>query len=339
MKEAVGVIGGGQFGSTIVHLLSQNAPVLLYTRQGESWLDTAARLPFKYPVKVTEHPEELCAKCRLIFPVVSSESFREVIKLFADFLQPYHIIIHGTKGFDLQDIDLRGNYPRVKRDNIHTMSQVLVQETRVVRVGCLSGPNISAEILAGRPAASVIASAFDEVITLGHQALNSDAFKVYGSHDLLGTELAGGLKNMIAIGTGIIAGRSLGKNIEALLITRGLREMLLIGQVFGASIKTFFGTAGLGDLIVTSTSADSRNYQFGYRLGQGAQVQELVSSTGVLVEGIRTIKLMYHLCQTYQLDTPIVEILHGLIFRNLPQNLATSYLLDYPYSVDVDYID
>jgi glycerol-3-phosphate dehydrogenase (NAD(P)+) len=144
---------------------------------------------------------------------------------------------------------------------------------------------------------------------------------------------------MIAIGTGIASGLKLGKNIEALLVTRGLREMLLIGNALGADPRTFFGTAGLGDLIATSTSMDSRNFKFGMQLGQGQSASDIQAHSDELVEGVRTIKLMYHFSQGTKLDVPIVEVLYGIIFKELPIPEAMSYLLDYPYALDVDYID
>ena len=115
--------------------------------------------------------------------------------------------------------------------------------------------------------------------------------------------------------------------------------MLLIGNALGADPRTFFGTAGLGDLIATSTSIDSRNFKFGMQLGEGRSATDIQSHSDDLVEGVRTIQLMYHFSQGAKLDVPIVEVLYGIIFKDLPIREAMSYLLDYPYSLDVDYIN
>ncbi|NND34832.1 MAG: NAD(P)H-dependent glycerol-3-phosphate dehydrogenase [Saprospiraceae bacterium] len=337
--EVVGIIGAGNFGQTVASLLAFNVDVLIWSRTAiEKQVLQRLQSDRKHRIQNTQDRISFCKQCKLIIPVVPSSNFREVIRDFSEHLHPYHILIHGTKGLDLVKVDLDRTYTKVSPRHVRTMSQVIREESRVVRVGAISGPNLSVEILAGMPAATVIASDYDEVVTLGHHVLSSPQFKIYGAHDLLGTELAGALKNMIAIGTGISAGLRLGKNIEALLITRGLREMLIIGQALGADPGTFFGTAGLGDLIATSTSTDSRNFRFGLRLGEGASVEEIEATSTDLVEGVRTIKLMYHLAESLQLDVPIVEVLFGMIYRKLPIHKAMEYLLDYPYSMDVDYI-
>jgi glycerol-3-phosphate dehydrogenase (NAD(P)+) len=269
---------------------------------------------------------------------VPSDSFRSMMKRLAIHLKPYHILIHGTKGFDWVDIDLDTGFPKISRKNIRTMSEVIIEESQVIRVGCVSGPNLSKEIMAGLPAASVIASRFDEVIKLGHEALQSPLFKIYGSHDILGAELAGALKNMIAIGAGIIGGLEMGKNIEAMFITRGLREMLLLGKAMGADHKTFFGNAGIGDLIATATSNNSRNYQFGLHLAAGKTKSEIEAESEELAEGVRTVKLMFHFAQENNLNVPIVEMLYAVIYGGLDLKRAITYLLEFPYSVDVDFM-
>ncbi len=333
----VGVLGAGKFGCTVAGLLSTQVPVLLYHRSplSSETIEGMSRWP---NVSTTGDPEEICGKCRLMFPIVPSADFRSLIRSFSGYLMPFHMLIHGTKGVDVDKAKLDDPYKKIYASQVETMSQVIRMESRVVRVGCLSGPNLSVEIRRGLPAATVLASEFDEVIALGHKVLGGNTFKIYGSHDLLGTELAGSLKNIIAIGTGMVAGLDLGKNAEALLITRGLREMLLVGQTLGADPKTFFGTAGLGDLVATATSPDSRNYQFGMQLGQGMTKEDIMARTDDLVEGVRMVEIAYRLAQTYRLSTPIIEVLYGIIFRQLPLPIAVSYLFEYPYSLDVDYI-
>ena len=185
-------------------------------------------------------------------------------------------MIHGTKGFDLTGVseDVMADHP-ITRKNVHTMSEVIRQESVVVRIGCLSGPNLSAEIMEGQPTATVIASRFNEVIKLGRKVLDSQQFHVFGSHELMGAELAGALKNAIAIGSGILGGLGMGKNIQAMLITRGLMEMVYFGKAMGANSKAFIGTAGIGDLVATATSTKSRNYTFGMRMAKGESLEEI----------------------------------------------------------------
>jgi glycerol-3-phosphate dehydrogenase (NAD(P)+) len=344
IPKVVGIIGSGSFGTTVARLISHNASVLLLSRN-ETIIHHInhhhRHLDIDLPTNIKAIPsiEHLCKACQVIFPIVPSTSFREVIKDCAEYLHPDHILIHGTKGFDIINVDYSRKKIRINRSNIRTMSEVIREESSVIRIGALTGPNLSSEIMRGLPAASVVASRFDEVINIGNTVLSSPLFKIYGSHDIIGAELAGALKNMIAVGTGIIEGVKLGKNVEALFITRGLREMLLIGNAMEADFKTFFGVAGVGDLIATATSKDSRNFTFGYQLAMGRTKEEIEKEFDELAEGVRTIQFMFHLAQFYKLDVPIVEMLYAVIYHELPLNKAISYLLEYPYSIDVDYIN
>ena len=341
--DIVGIIGAGHFGTTLANLIASNCDVLVYSRDTSTVNHTnsaQAVLGLTLPdnVKATSSREELCQSCKVIIPVVPSSSFRTMIRTFAPILYPFHVLIHGTKGFDL-DVGRKDSATMTKRKpTIKTMSAVIAEETQVVRIGCISGPNLSAEIRRGLPAATVVASEFDEVINIGYRVLSRPGFKIYGSHDLLGTEIAGALKNMIAMGTGMIAGLALGKNVQSLFITRGLREMLILGGELGADARTFLGTAGLGDLIATASSADSRNFNFGVSIAQGKTREEIERESDDLIEGIRTLKLMHQFAIQKRLDLPIIEMLYAVIFGGLQLRLAISYLLDYPYAVDVDFL-
>jgi glycerol-3-phosphate dehydrogenase (NAD(P)+) len=207
-----------------------------------------------------------------------------------------------------------------------------------VRIGCLSGPNLAKEILEGQPTATLIASKFDEVIAVGKNALSSPLFHVFGSHDLLGAELAGALKNVIALGSGLLKGYGLGKNIQAMLITRGLVEMIYFGRAMGSDVKAFLGTAGIGDLIATATSKKSRNYTFGFRLGSGERFAEVSATSDELAEGVRTLQITRHLANYYKLRVPITEMLYRIVFEDFPIQDAMDYLMTFPYNVDVDFL-
>lgn len=344
IAQPVGVIGAGSFGTAIANLLSYNTPVLIYSRQ-QDLVDSVNQnhrnpyIEFGKNVRATTDLEEMARTCTLMFPIVPSSAFRTVMQTLAPYLRPYHILIHGTKGFDLRnhEIEKLGNANLTESD-VSTMSQVITQETVVVRVGCLSGPNLSGEIIEGQPTATVIASKFDEVITLGKKMLSSEHFHVFGSHDIIGAELAGALKNVIAIGSGILGGLGLGKNIQALLITRGLMEMIYFGEIMGSTSRAFYGTAGVGDLVATATSSKSRNYTFGYRLGSGEKVADIMRTMPELAEGVRTLQVTNRLAKTYKLHVPITQMLHNIVFESFPIQRALKYLVTYPYDVDVDFL-
>jgi glycerol-3-phosphate dehydrogenase (NAD(P)+) len=218
------------------------------------------------------------------------------------------------------------------------MSEVILQETVVRRVGCLAGPNLAREIQEGYPTASVIASPYEELIEMGQKALNSDSFFVFGSHDMRGAELAGALKNIIALGTGMLDGREMGKNIQAMLITRGLREMIYMGKAMGSDSRAFLGTAGIGDLIATATSSKSRNYSVGFRLGQGENLKDILETMTEVAEGVRTLSIAKQLAEHYQVQVPIIKVLHKVVFEDFDIGRAIGYLMRYPFAPDVDFL-
>lgn len=342
-EKMIGVVGAGSFGTAIANLLAINKDVLLYSRNPElvKQINTTHQhfnIDLSHRVVATSDLEEIANSCNLIFPIVPSDRFREMMRNLGPHLRPFHILIHGTKGFDLRRKPGESENLPISRKDIHTMSEVIRQESAVVRMGCLSGPNLASEIMEGQPTATVIASHFQEVIDLGKNALNSGQFQVFGSHELLGAELAGALKNSIAIGSGILAGRGLGKNIQALLITRGLMEMIGFGKAMGATPEAFLGTAGIGDLICTATSEKSRNFTFGRRLGSGESVQEIKSTMPELAEGIRTLQIARDLAEYYELHTPITEMLYRAVYESYPIDKAIGLLMKYPYYVDVDFL-
>jgi glycerol-3-phosphate dehydrogenase (NAD(P)+) len=344
VQKPVGVIGSGSFGTTVAFLLSKNVDVLLYSRK-KSTLDAINKDHFWQGVKLSERivatniETDITAQCKLIFPVVPSSSFKTMIHHFAPNLRPDHLLIHATKGFALNGISEQELMKApINRSHIQTMSEVITELSSVVRVGCLSGPNLSKEILAGQPAAAVVASRFKEVIELGKLVLNSPSFSVFGSHDIIGAELAGALKNVIALGSGILGGLNLGKNIQAMLITRGLREMIYLGNSLGAHPRSFLGTAGIGDLIATATSENSRNYTFGTRIAKGESMEEINSTMDELVEGVRTLRIVQQLGAQSKQQLPIFQMLYKVIYENYPFDRAMGFLMRYPYDLDVDFI-
>ena len=343
--KIVTVIGAGSFGIAIAKLLAYNVDVLIVSRNADTlkkinedhFIFNATLSP---RIKATLSLQEGIAASKLIFPIVPSDDFSKMISEAAPFLNPSHILIHGTKGFVINGMDEKDiGQHALKKENVLTMSELIRQETSVLRIGCLSGPNLAKEILVGQPTATVIASEFDEVIQVGMDVLSSNKFFVFGSNDLKGAQIAGTLKNIIAIGSGILDGLGMGKNIQAILITRGLSEIIHFGQSMGTSNSAFLGTAGIGDLIATATSTDSRNYQFGKRIGKGENIQEVLTSSEELAEGVRTLRIVYHLLQTYHMRSPIIEILYKVVYEHYDIHDGINLLMRYPIKKDVDFIE
>jgi glycerol-3-phosphate dehydrogenase (NAD(P)+) len=290
-------------------------------------------------VVATNNLQEIAENCRVIFPILPSAGFRETIRELGKYLRPHHILIHGTKGFDLREIDVFSDKKLdLTRSDVCTMSEVIREETSVLRIGCLSGPNLASEIMAGQPTMSLVASRFSEVIEVGKHVLNSNKFHVFGSNDILGAELAGALKNIVAIGSGILAGMNMGRNIQSILISRGLAEMIYFGKAMGASSEAFLGTAGIGDLVATATSTSSRNFSFGMRIAQGEKWQEIEKNMPELAEGVRTLRIARQLARTYKLHVPITMTLYAVVFEGFEMEKALDYLMTYPFDVDVDFV-
>lgn len=344
-NKPIGVIGAGSFGLAVANLLAENSSVLLYARNMEvveainkerSW--------DKYNMHANVHAindiQELAQKCEIIFPVVPSANFREMIKTLSPFLHPYHILIHATKGLDLNLPAGRtlSDMKVLERHHIKTMSEVITDESVVVRVGCLAGPNLAGEIARGLPAATVVASHFNEVIQIGQQLLRSDRFQVYGNPDLTGIELCGVLKNIIAIASGALSGLGLGENARSLLISRGMVEMIYLGRAMGGKTESFIGLAGIGDLVATSHSTLSRNFTVGRRLAEGESLQGILGDMQEVAEGVNTIKISKKIAESFKIRAPITEILHRVLFEGLTMEEAVQYLMKYPLNVDVDFM-
>src|SRR5690606_10485779 len=188
--KPVGVIGAGNFGSVIANLLAQRRKVLLYARNKnvvDHILTTKENRGYRIHDNITPTHDfsEIADQCNVIFPIVPSAHFRSMMRELSPFLHPYHLLIHGTKGFDLRlpEGESIESIKQLNRSMVKTMSEVIAEESVVARVGCLAGPNLARELAEGHPAATVIASHFDEVINVGKRLLRNDHFQVYGNND------------------------------------------------------------------------------------------------------------------------------------------------------------
>ncbi|XWN34855.1 MAG: NAD(P)H-dependent glycerol-3-phosphate dehydrogenase [Roseivirga sp.] len=341
----VGVVGAGSFGTAVANLLSHNTAVLLYARDKETAATiqqtrTAAGYALAPNITLTHHLEEVAERCTVLFPIVPSASFRAMMQELAPYLHPHHMLIHGTKGLDVRwpSQVAVGIQAKLSRNEVKTMSEVIREESPVDQIGCLAGPNLAHELAQGQPAATVVASPSAAVIAQGQQLLRSPHFQVYSSTDLVGVELCGVLKNIMAIGAGCLSGLGYGENAKALLISRGMVEMVHIGRAMGTSIRPFIGLAGVGDLVATCTSSLSRNYTLGYRLAQGATLTQLMQHMEETAEGVHTVQIIRSLIDHYQMRAPITEAMYRVLFEDLSVQEAIQYLMKYPLSVDIDFL-
>jgi glycerol-3-phosphate dehydrogenase (NAD(P)+) len=344
-NKPIGVVGAGSFGTVLANMLAVNREVILFARKPE-YVETMLKTrrwnnqDLNPRVTPTSDLELVAKSCDVIFPVVPSANFRELMRKMAPFLHPYHILIHGTKGLDIclpEGMTLDENQP-LSREHVRTMSEVIMDETVVIRVGCLAGPNLAKELADGQPAATVVASHFNEVITEGQKLLRSERFQVYGSTDLIGIELCGILKNIMAIASGALSGLGLGENARALLISRGMVEMIYLGRALGGNIEAFIGLAGVGDLVATSSSTFSRNYTVGYRLAKGEKIDQILANMEETAEGVNTVKIVKKLAQHSKVRAPITEILYKIIYQGMTVEAGLQYLMKYPFNVDIDFL-
>lgn len=343
-NKPVGVIGAGSFGSAIANILAKNSDVILYARNPQV-LQTITKTgslhgqKFNEKIRPTNDLEYLAGNCDVIFPIVPSENFPALIDDLSFFLKPYHILIHGTKGLIVaKDKWDTNEEKKITTDDVYTMSRLIAEKSLVVRIGCLAGPNLAKELADEQPAATVVASHFDEVISEGQRLLKNDRFQVYGSKDLLGIELTGVLKNIIAIAAGALSGMGYGENARGMLISRGLIEMIYMGKMLGVNTQAFLGLAGIGDLVTTCSSKLSRNFTVGERLGKGEKLADIINSMEETAEGINTIKIIVHLMKGYQMRSPITESLYKVFNEEMTIDQALRFLMKSPFNVDIDFM-
>lgn len=311
MAEKVSVIGGGSWGTTLAHILAENGhETLLWARRDEvidginkDRMNTRHLGELKLSgksLRATKDLEEaIKGRPTLVF-AIPSKAFRTVVGQAAEWLEGDQVVLSATKGFE-KTTGMR-------------MTEVVSDESCVKKVGAISGPNLAREIVDGQPAATVIASRFDEVIKRGAAVFHSPLFRVYGNHDVVGAEVGGALKNIIAIASGACNGLGYGDNTKSMLITRGLAEISRFGCLLGAEPVTFSGLAGVGDLMVTCNSKLSRNFRVGFRLGQGESLEDILGSMVEVAEGVRTTKVALEIAEKIGAVLPIAEGMYKLLY-------------------------
>lgn len=332
-RPRVGVVGGGSWGTVLAHLAAVNGhDVRLWMRDAQAAAEIqATRRNSKYLPDLVLHPgltatTDLAAlgrDCGVILVVVPSHALRETMGVLGDSLDGSHILIHAIKG--------------IEPDSFMRMSQILREETCCKKIGVLSGPNLAKEVALGHPSATVIASGYQEVIEAGSQILRSKTFRVYGNPDVVGTEMGGSLKNIMAIASGMADGLGFGDNTKALLLTRGLAEITRLGVAFGAEPLTFSGLSGIGDLMATCFSPLSRNYQVGNRLAKGESLDVIREDMRQVAEGVRTTRTVARYARAHGIYMPITEGIFRILYEGATPREALSGLLDVsrnPYEGD-----
>jgi len=329
----VAVLGGGSFGTVIANIIAHNGhKTLLWMRDIEQvnslnkLHENVTYLPgYKVheDVVATSDLEEAVKGVDLIFVAVPSSSFREVVRQMKPLVNEDVILVSLTKGIEARTFAL--------------MSQILEEETNNPRIAVLSGPNLAKEITASSPTGAVVASADPAVVNEVQNVLRSDSFRVYANSDMLGVELGGSLKNIYAIIAGLAEAVGMGHNTNAMLVTRSLTEMARFGVAFGADPMTFLGLSGVGDLIATCSSPLSRNFRIGKALGEGKDIDLVISKMDQVAEGVNTLKQVKDKADALGVQMPLVNGLYEIVYNNQTVDHIIRSLMLEEQGLDVEY--
>ena len=317
------VIGAGAWGTALADLLARNGvTVSLWAHEPD----------------VVESITTLHENRRFLAGAALSPAIRATTSL-ADALDGASLVCVATPSHLLRGI-LRRSVAHLGRaatvcvaskgiepDSLALMSDVVAQEAPGRRVVALSGPSFASEVVARQPTAIVAASDDDAASTMVQEALSNTHFRVYTHDDIIGVELGGSLKNVMAVAAGMVEGVGLGFNARAALITRGLAEMTRLGSALGARAATFAGLAGIGDLVLTCTGSLSRNHAVGVAVGQGASLSEALAGKETIAEGVTTARSAHALASREGVEMPIVATVHRILFDGHPARLAVHELM------------
>ena len=304
----VAVLGAGSWGTTVASVAAANTPTVIWSRRAEvaDQINREHRHP-EYLGDLALHPKlratsslaEAVSGCDVLVMGVPSHSFRQTLRDAAPDLRPWVPVISLAKGLE------QGTHRR--------MTQIVHDELPGHPAGLLAGPNIAKEVLGGMAAAAVIAMTDDEIASSLQPLFGSRVFRVYTNTDVVGCELGGPLKNVIAISAGMADGLGVGHNTRSLVITRGLAEITRLGVALGGRPESFAGLTGLGDLLTTCMSPLSRNRQVGERLAKGQTTAQIVASMHMVAEGIKTSAVVMELALQYGLVLPIAREVAAVI--------------------------
>ena len=335
LLEPVGVIGGGSWGTALANLLAaKSVPVSLWVFEKDLCLEmqqTGENSLYLPGVQLSPllHPdnnlEAVVAGKRILLMAVPSHVHRHVALQMLDFLEGPIILVSATKGIENESLKtMSGIWNEVMPASIHW------------EYGVLSGPSFASEVIKRVPTAVTAASESREVAREIQMLFSTDYFRVYTSTDVIGVEMGGALKNIVALAAGIIDGLGLGHNTRAALITRGLAEMSRLGTSMGANPLTFLGLAGVGDLILTCTGDLSRNRTVGYQLGQDKKLSEILAAMQMVAEGVKTTRSVFHLAQQQGIEMPTCQQMYRILYEDQPPARALAELMRRELKHEVD---
>ena len=331
MAMRVAVIGAGSWGTTVACIASRNCPTTLWARRSaladeiNSQHTNERYLPsFTLPavLRGSSSLEETVSAADVVVMAVPSHGFRDVLAEAAPFVRPWVPVLSLSKGIEL------GTHKR--------MTEVINDVLPEHPAGALTGPNLAKEIMAGQPAAGVIAMADARIANGLQPVFHSPGFRVYINDDIIGCEIGGALKNVMAIAAGMAAGLGFGDNTKAMLMTRGLNELTRLGVALGGDPLTFSGLAGMGDLFATCMSPFSRNQHVGVELGKGRKIDEIIAEMNMVAEGVKTSKVVGELAAKVGIELPIAQQVEAVCHHGVSVADALASLMQRPSGHELD---
>lgn len=312
MNEKIGVLGGGSWGTALAILLGkkgydvdmwlrnkQQCDVINKSRENTRYLPG---IIIPNNVNIINDIEKTIIGKDVIVLAVPTHAIRNTLIDIKDIIKDNQVIVNVAKG--------------IENDSLCRVSEIVKEVVPQVEYAILSGPSHAEEVAKDIPTAIVAAAEKKKVAQLVQDVFMSPKFRVYTTPDVVGVELGGALKNVIALGAGISDGLGYGDNTKAALINRGIFEIARLGKEMGADEMSFAGLSGIGDLIVTCTSMHSRNRRAGIKIGEGMSMEEAVESIGMVVEGIKTTKSAYELSKKMNIHMPIIEAIYGVLYED-----------------------
>jgi glycerol-3-phosphate dehydrogenase (NAD(P)+) len=320
----VAVLGAGSWGTTLANLLAakgERVRLWAYEPEVVEAINREHRnpvflpkVPLVHALRAYADPVEAVAGAEVILSVIPSHAVRAVVRRLAGAVPPEMLVVSATKG--------------IEPDSLALMSEVLESTLARPRVAALSGPSFAEEVCQNQPTAVVAAAGDIHTAEEVQRIFATARFRVYSNQDLVGVELGGALKNVIAIAAGILEGLGLGNNPRAALVTRGLAEMTRLGVAMGADPMTFAGLAGMGDLILTTTGALSRNRALGIALAQGQSLTDYTASHRTVAEGVNTAKAAAQLANKHDVELPITEQVCAVLFEGKSPKQGVTDLME-----------
>ncbi len=324
--ESYAVIGAGSWGTTLANLLAEKGNrVVLWcyeadlcqrlqqTRINDLYLPG---IQLSENLRYTSDLAEAVSSKQLLLFVSPSQVTRQVLQQALPHIEPQSLIVSASKG--------------IENDSLMLMSQVfeeLLPTSLHSRLGYLSGPSFAKEVAQGMPTAVVAAARDLQLAEQIQEIFSTEKFRVYTHDDIIGVELGGAMKNVIALAAGVADGLGFGYNSRAALITRGLAEMIRLGLKLGGSAETFAGLAGMGDLVLTCTGDLSRNRSVGIELGKGRKLKEILDGMQMVAEGVKTTLSAYQLAQQLEVEVPIIEQMYQILYQDKDPRQAVSDLM------------